>query len=329
MRPLLVVCACLGFAAAAGAQEVKLVPAAGQGWTTALAGSRATLEFAVKAAPGFRGALAWTLAEAANGRVLPGGRGESAVAAGGRAKLTLTFPAVNPGVVLKAKLAVALTDAGGKALATHDKVIHVFHPNPFEGRTKALEALKIAVYEPDPAGRTAAALKELQVPFEEKKTLAALAEGKAGVVVVAEGVSFKDEPGLADALLGLARRGVTVICLAPSAGTLPVPGADADRGEDLSLLRRDAITKLDDRLDAESWGGGQVVASTVSLKAVEGSVVAEVAAGPGGWPWLQVDYPRARGRLLVCGFAVVARWQASPTPRYLFAKVLEPAIPPE
>jgi hypothetical protein len=142
-------------------------------------------------------------------------------------------------------------------------------------------------------------------------------------------VSFKDEPGLADALLGLARRGVTVICLAPSAGTVPVPGTERDGGEDVSLLRSDAITKLDKRLDAAAWGGGEVIASTLALKAVEGSVVAEVVGGPGGWPWLQVGYPQTRGRLIVCGFAVIARWQASPTPRYLFAKLIEPALPAE
>jgi hypothetical protein len=291
------------------------------------------LAFTGRVGPGFKGRLVWTLAEAAGGRVLPGGRGEAAVAdAQGMvtAKIKLDFPALKPGIVLKARLTVSLVDDAGGAAATHEKTIWIFHPNPFAGRTRVLRDLKITLYDPDPAGKTAAALKRLDVPFEEEKHLVEAVTGrKLSVVVVGEGVSFRDEPGLAEALVRLARGGATVICLAPSAGAVPIPGAEQDHGEEVSFFRRDVIRRLDKRLDVASWGGGKITASTLALKAVEGSVVGEVTAGSGGWPWLQVDYPRTKGRLIVCGFAVVARWQASPTPRYLFARMIEPAVPPE
>jgi len=80
-----------------------------------------------------------------------------------------------------------------------------------------------------PAGKTAAALQKLHVPFEQEKNLETLADRKGGVVLVGEGVSFREEPGLADTLTKLARRGVTVICLAPSAGSVPIPGAEDRR----------------------------------------------------------------------------------------------------
>jgi hypothetical protein len=323
-----VVLAWLGSATAARAQNAKLVRAAHQEWTTALAGSQAKLEF--KAPAAFKGRLVWTLAEAQTQRVLPRGRGEASVVGGARVKVVLTFPEVNPGVVLKTRLKVSLVDdATGNAVGTQEKTIRIFHPNPFADRLKVLKDLKIALYDADPAGKTAAALKGLEIPFEEERNLAALQERKDALVLVGEGVSFKDEPGLSEVLVKLAARGTTVICLAPSAGTVRIPGTEQDHEEDVSFFHRSIIKKLDKRLDDTAWGDGKVIASTLALRAVENSVVGEVIAGPGGWPWLEVDYPQTKGRLIVCGFAVVGRWQASPTPRYLLAKMIEHAIPAE
>jgi hypothetical protein len=325
-----VVLAWLGPATLVRAQNPKLVPASRQEWTTVLGGSRAKLEFTAQVPAGFKGRLVWNLAEAETERVLARGRGEAPLGGGAKAKMELTFPEVNPGVVLKTRLRISLVnDANGNVVATQEKTIRIFHPNPFADRAKVLKDLKIALYEPDPTGKTAAALKGLEIPFEEERNLAALEERKDTIVVVGEGVSFKEEVGLAEALIKLAARGTTVICLAPSAGTVPIPGTEQGHDEDVSFFRRSIITKLDKRLDHEAWGDGKVIASTLALRAVENSVVGEVIAGPGGWPWLQVDYPPTKGRLIVCGFAVVGRWQASPTPRYLLAKMIEHAIPAE
>jgi hypothetical protein len=308
------------------AQEPKLIPPANQAWTNLLADSRAEIDFTVQAPAAFQGRIVWTFSDAATRRVLPNGRGDLAAKPGAKAKFTLDVPAVNPGVVLKAHLAVSLVDANGSVKATHEKVLWIFPADPFHGQSKALEELKLVVY--DPAGKTAAALQALKMPFEEEKNLAALADRKGGVVVIGEGVSWKDEAGLADTLVQLARQGATVICLAPSAGTLPIPGADKDGGDSISLLRHDAIAKLDPRLDGLAWSNStRIVASTIALRAIDGSVAGEVVEGPGGFPWLQVDYPQTKGRLTVCGFALVAHWQATPTPRYLFARMIGMAMP--
>ncbi len=309
------------------AQEPKLIPPANQAWTNVLADSRAEVEFTVQAPAAFKGRIAWTFSDAATRRVLPNGRGESALKPGAKAKFALDIPAVNPGVVLKAHLTVSLVDdANGSVRATQEKDLWIFPADPFHGQAKELEELKLIVYAP--AGKTAAALKALKVPFEDEKNAAALADRKGGVVVIGEGVSFKDEAGLTDTLVQLARQGATVICLAPSAGTLPIPGAEKDGGESVSLFRHDAIPKLDPRLDGLAWSNStKIVASTIALRAIDGSVAGEVVEGPGGFPWLQVDYPQTKGRLTVCGFALVAQWQATPTPRYLFARMIAAAMP--
>lgn len=312
---------------ALSAQEPKLIPAASQAWTNVLADSRAEVEFTVQAPAAFRGRIAWTFSEAATKRVLPNGRGQLVVKPGAKTKFALDIPAVNPGVVLKAQLTVALVDdANGSVRATQDKGLWIFHADPFHGQAKELAEHKLIVY--DPAGKTVAALNALKVPFEDEKNAAALADRKSGVVVIGEGVSFKDEAGLADTLVQLARRGATVICLAPSAGTLPIPGAEKDGGESISLLRHDAIPRLDPRLDGLAWSNStKIVASTIALRVIDGGVAGEVVEGPGGFPWFQVDYPQTKGRLTICGFALVAQWQASPTPRYLFARMIFPAMP--
>ena len=83
------------------------------------------------------------------------------------------------------------------------------------------------------------------------------------------------------------------------------------------------ISQLDKRLDTRGWPpDGKVIAAGLALKAVEGSVVGEITDGTSGWPWLEVQYAK-QGRLVVCGFGLMNHWEASPTPRYLFARVLE------
>jgi hypothetical protein len=317
----------LASATLVAAQDPKLIPPPQQAWTNVLADSRPNVEFVVHAPAAFKGRVVWTVSDPATKRVLPKGRGELVVKPGANVKFALDIPAVNPGVVVKAHLTVSLVDdANGDIRATHDKDLWIFPADPFHGLSKALAELKMVVY--DPAGKSAAALNALKVPFDDAKNADALAERKGGVVVIGEGVSFNDEPGLAETLVRLAQQGATVICLAPSAAALPIPGGDKDDGESVSFFRHDAIAKLDPRLDGLAWSNcAKIVARTIVLRAVEGSVIGEVGDGPGGFPWMQIDYPQTNGRLTVCGFGLIAHWQETPTPRYLFAKMLGVTMP--
>src|SRR5260370_10336379 len=116
------------------AQEPKLIPPANQAWTNALADSRAEVEFTVQAPAAFKGRIAWTFSDAATRRVLPNGRGESALKPGAKAKFALDIPAINPGVVLKAHLTVSLlADANGSGCAAQEKELWRFPADPFPG----------------------------------------------------------------------------------------------------------------------------------------------------------------------------------------------------
>jgi len=313
------------------AQDEKVTLEPLEKWTNLAADSKMKFNFTVKAPRALKGRVTWTFADAGTKRVFPRGRGETAVAVevgkSAMFKVPLDIPPVNAGVVLQAQLIVTIQEDGKKeAEAPYEKTLWIFPADPFAGRIKWVEGLKITLYDPDAKSKTAAALKNLKIPFEEVRNPAALAELKEGLLLIGEGVSFKDEGGLADAMIQAAGRGVPVLCLAPKDGTLPLPGADNTLPVpgSLTLHYQDIITKLDKRLDAAAWAPmNQNVVRSLAIKSDDGKVIGEIHDGTKGWPWLQVDYPAKKGRLVLCGFPIIEQWEAGPTPRYLLARLFE------
>jgi hypothetical protein len=300
-------------------------------WSTFFAEKEIVFHFQISAPQGFSGRASWTFA-AENQRVFPRGRGEAAVKAPAKKtveiKVPFTTPPLKPGVALAIKLTVVLTaDGKNEPDALHEKVLWIFTADPFNDRKEWLKELKITLWDPDEKSKTAEAFKSLNIPHEAVPNVAALAAVKEGLVVVGEGASFKEETGLADALIQAAGRGLAVLCMAPADGHFPAPTA---RGlgppKSVSLRRHDIITKLDKRLDAQAWApDGKAAAGSLDLAVEEQSVVFQILAKEGGWLWLDVPYDK--GRLLVCSFGIIRYWEASPTPRYLLARLFEQLAP--
>jgi hypothetical protein len=242
-------------------------------------------------------------------------------------RIPLEVPPLNPGVVLQAQLIVTAHEDGKKeSEPPYERTLWLFSADPFAGRTKWVEGLKITLYNTDAKSRTAEVLTSMKIPFNETRNPAALPELKDALVLIGEGASFKDDPGLAEAMIQAAARGVPVLCLAPKEGTLALPGFDSPLPApgSLTLHRQEIIARLDRRLDALAWPPqNQVVARSLALRSEEGRVVAEVQDGAKGWSWLQLDYPEKNGRLVLCGFPIMERWDTGPTPRFLFARLLE------
>lgn len=211
--------------------------------------------------------------------------------------------------------------------ATIEKILWTFPLDPFEGREKWLTKLDISLF--DPKETTANELDAIGFPYEPLESVDEIADEAAskGLLIVGEDVSFDEHPGLAQALLTVASQGRPVLCLAPSGGSLPLPGLNEDKGtapRRVAFRRGDAIAALDPRLDADRWPGrDDIVASGFALRSRGDLLTAEFGKPNQRWPWLDVEYPTGRGRLIVCGFGVIRSWEEGATPRHLFAQLIE------
>ncbi len=287
-------------------------------WSDLFGGTRADFPFTVNVDAAMRGRAAWVIT--VDRRAVARGEAEVVAAPGQPGRLTVRWdvPPVKDGVILRADLSV--TVAG----TTLETPLWVFPRDPFAGRARWLAGRKIALF--DPERTTSPTLEAMGIPFELLRNVDAIAERTEGVVLVGEGISFEDERGLAPALLRAAGRGLSVLCLAPSVGTLPLPDhADVELPVParLTFRGRDAITALDKRLDDRAWPpDGRIVASSLRLSVERGRVVAAACSDATAYPWVEAEFTGG-GRLLVCGFAVIAKWDSSPAPRFLFARILE------
>jgi hypothetical protein len=281
------------------------------------------------------GSLVWVLT--VGDRALADGA--VAVRHAGRGATTATvavgLPAGREGVVVDAALNTILADAAGRRLGSAVRRVRVFPADPFAGRRRWLESRRIVLV--DPEGKTEKVLAAAGVPLLLARADADVAALRPQVLVVGEGLSWADHPGLSRSLVRLAAQGVNVLCLAPAGGTLPLPGTDDAPGDhvatSLALRRADVVADLDDRLDWRDWSAAGTVVGRLSITADRGAVVVQAAAAPPGWPWMEVacagrdDEPPA-GRLVVCGLGVVAHWEETPAARYLFAALLTRLAPP-
>lgn len=323
-----VLTALLALRPSAAAQEaVTLAPV--EKWSSVFGDQKIDLHYTIKAPKEFKGRATWQLT--VSGRTIL--RRESAVTAApkkpGQVDVRLEVPPVRDGVVVPATLSLALiADGQAKPTASHERTLWVYPRNPFVDRSAWLKELKIALF--DPKGATAGIFKTMKIPYEEARNVAQIGELKDGLLIVGEGVSLAEHADVPEALLRAATRGLAVLCLAPADGVLLLPGADdlkLPAPESIAWRRQDVIAQFDKRLDAQAWpGDGKVVARTFALKAQDDKVVVAVGADPAHWPWIEAQFPN-KGRWIACGFALADHWEDGPTPRFLFARILETLAP--
>jgi hypothetical protein len=81
---------------------------------------------------------------------------------------------------------------------------------------------------------------------------------------------------------------------------------------------------LDKRLDPNAWADVEK-SKSVGLKMVarRNRTFLEIGPPDQGWVWLQAKYSDPDGQLILCGLSLVDTWDASPTPRYMLASLLE------
>jgi hypothetical protein len=322
---VLVAAALIGESSHARAADARLTLLPGEPWSDLFGDQEVKRSFQVRATEAWQGRVAWRFT--AGGQTLASGESPAAAAPGKPATIAIRLPVppVRDGVVLETRLVVAAYAAGAaRPEATRGSTFWVFPRDPFADRGEWLKARKITLF--DPRETTAPVLRKAGVPFAQTRNVDALGGLREGLLVVGEGVSFKEERGLPEVLLRAASRGLPVLCLAPAEGTFPIPGVDhapPPTPAGLAFRQQDVIGRLDRRLDTAWPPDGKVVASRIALRSDGTAVVGEAGTGADGWPWLEIEYPDKGGRLLLCGFGIITHWEAGPAPRFLFAQLLQ------
>lgn len=293
-------------------------------WSNVFGGREVVFHFTTEGDQAWSGTASWRLSRDA--RTLASGESAVNVQPGQSATTTVRFvtPQVKEGVVMDAQLTVTLLESG-RTVTNVEKQVRIFADDPFTQRQAWSKQLKIRLF--DPEGQTARTLEEQGIPFDNIRNVDALAGSKGAVLMVGEGVSFREYRGLWDVLVRSAAAGAGVICLCPSPGEIAIPGAGESSPANpaaLTFRKSDVIADLDKRLDYLSWPPNGVVSHRgVVLKGERGPVVGEIADGGNGWMWMDLSWSDTGGRLLLCTFGIIEKWTDSPAPRYLLLKMLE------
>lgn len=323
------IAAVIGFAVARA--EDPLVVEFADARTNYFAGRNATFGIVVRGGGAVDGTICWVLTVGNRPLV----RGSAAVRHAGddptRVDVMLSLPEVREGLVVDATLSASLVDSVGEQRGGKAKKVRFFPPDPFTARRHWLESRRMALF--DPVGRTAAAFETAGVPFAPLPKDLDIAQIRPSVIVIGEGVSWGDRPGLPRQLAVFAARGLGVLCLAPRDGEMPLPGTADEPGEVVAkkaLLRRaDVVAEFDDRLDWRAWSAaGDTIVSRFTVAADGEAVLLRVGDGPAGWPWLEAAFARREteppaGTIIVCGLGIVAHWDETPAAKYLFAALLQ------
>ena len=316
LRLFCAIFAAAGAALAAGPEaSIKLL----EPWRCLFGGKECVFHARMVAGGDLEGRLVWRLADGA--RTIR--RGETALggAAPAVAEIKFIAPEVKPGVIYETRWTVALAGKDGDGAAAAEVPIWLFPENPFHERQERLGKLDIVMF--DPEQTTGKWLTALDVPFRSEKNVDALEERTGGLVMIGEGVSFRDYRGLPDLLMRLAGNGSLVLCLAPADAEFPIAGIEGLREPSLiSFCREEIIKTLDKRLDDEGWPpDGNMRTAGLKLRGERGTVFADVSEDATGWPWVEMRY--GKGCLIICCFSIMEKWEAGPVPRFLLAKILE------
>ncbi len=294
---------------------IKIEPA--ERWSNVFAEAETRWKYRVSSESPVRERAAWRLT--INQRTAASGELEVRADADKPAETTiaLKWPKVKESTIQAAQLTVSIGDV------RHERPVWIFPRDPFADRQDWLKELKLTVF--DPPGDTNEVFNDSDIPHERIRSRDALDDVAEGIVIIGEGVSLKKHDGLLDDLRSLAARGIPVLCLASEEGEFTFPG-EKPSATAIQLRRADAIRELDKRLDSEWWPKGTSQLRGLHVTAASDDVIVQVRNDVNDWPWCEWQWKHEfakPSRLIWCGFGLITSWSDGPTPRYLFAKILE------
>lgn len=267
--------------------------------------------------------VAWRLS-AANRTIRQGTAEPAAAKPGEVTKLTivLSAPGLRPGVTLPAELLLTW-QANGRERQQIQPVT-MFSPDALSVRRATLLHAQITLF--DTTGETAEVFDRYELPHKRVHTLAAIEQLDEGIIVVGEGASFRSQPNLLPALIQAAKRGISVLCLAPADGEFAYPDADSTwpNAARITFEQASVVRRYDKRFD---------LLPTLTYLAVEARrakvIIRSSDTGP-GWPWFVSEFKSQSpgdssaqpARLILCGLSIIRDWETTPVPRYLLVHLL-------
>ena len=302
-----------------------------ESWSNIYAGRQTVFHAVIRSKSTFAGSLAWRFHSRGTTIAEDQKRINAAAFAPVTIDIPLPVPDLKTGSIAGATLDVVLREDDFEApTAQQSRPLWIFHENPFRLRTRWTDDLRLSLY--DPKSRTATKLQTMGIPFTRLHDLDPTLSQIENVLIVGEGLALTDYSGLFDTLIRLADQGVSCILLAPLNGEISLPGigdVDLPRPAGLAFRDTDVIHRFDPRLDADYWPrDGELVAMRLRLSGERGAVFGHIQELGDGWPWIEMDYGKDKGTLLVCGLRIIEKWEETPAPRYLFMRMLEHLQPP-
>lgn len=238
----------------------------------------------------------------------------------GRLTLPARLPEMKPGVALS--LDVVLRAGGDQGRLLREGQLWAFSERPFEPGFNPAAPRSILLY--DPAGRTATALRSIDLPCTLLPRLEALAEATNAVILVGEGLALEDERELLPQLAAAVRRGNDVLLLAPRDGQLtPTAWQRLVAGATRDVWPARAAGGPPYQLDLVAWPPkGRAAVARFRLVGRDDEACFAVSSESGveavGW-----DDTASGGWFRACGLGIVAQWDETPAARWLLVEMLE------
>ena len=193
------------------------------------------------------------------------------------------------------------------------------------GRTRLLRERGIVLF--DSPGRTADLLKAAGLSFTELNNLDAVGVLSEGTVIVGEGVSFASQRGLPDVLFRAAAKGVSVLCLAPVDGVLPLPDGN-DREIPCRLDLRSVTTTSSPNSTSGSTPGAGPRMARRSRRAWSSGARARVSSQKSrlqdrGGPGSRSIFRNREAASCCVASRLMSHWDHGPTPRFLLSRAID------
>jgi hypothetical protein len=203
--------------------------------------------------------------------------------------------------------------------------IPLFGENPFILQRARLEEMRLVLFDPEGATRTA--LTEAKVPFRQATSLEAALAMNPGLLIFGEGVSLRQYRPWADWTAQAAARQVPTLILAPAEGhaSLPLQGEAAANMRRMRMEDAHFVTTLNKRFTPEAWGDAALPVRggwrMTSPRAGEVEATFD-SSPPGAWAWM--EWESAEGtRVALCAYDIIGRWDRAPASRWMLWRLME------